>query len=100
MEQITPVRVPYFYDGRKIYEWEQTVSDVSIYIFPPPGIKAKDLNIVIKPNKLIVGLKRNVPPFLDEQLASKIKVDESLWMLEDGELRIVLEKVILIPCVF
>jgi hypothetical protein len=40
---------------------------------------------------LAVGIRGN-PPFLNEQLAGKINTGESLWMIEDGELHLQLQK--------
>ena len=41
MEKIEYKRLPYMYQGRKIYEWEQSLEEVHCYIEPPPGVTAK-----------------------------------------------------------
>ena len=93
--------------GQEIYEWEQTLEDVLIYIHPPKEITAKKLNVQIKPTHLLVGQK-GAPPFLDvcpllvllylvlvlfswfclnfaclwkEELAGVVREDASLWTL-------------------
>tara|TARA_B110000090_G_C13308203_1_gene418525 strand:+ start:361 stop:522 length:162 start_codon:yes stop_codon:yes gene_type:complete len=40
---------------------------------------------------LKVGIKNN-PPFIDEETWGPVKVDESMWMLDDGEININLQK--------
>ena len=63
-----------------IYEWEQTLEEVLIFIYPPEGIRAKDLDILIQKQHLRVGIRGN-PPFLDADLESTVSVDNSLWTL-------------------
>lgn len=49
--------------GRLLYEWEQDLSDVHMYIAPPPQVKAKEIQIQIHPNRLRVGLIGKPPLF-------------------------------------
>jgi len=79
------------HNGRTVYEWEQCVDEVHIYIQPPPEVKKDMLDINIKPKSLSVGIKGS-PPFLNENLFSTIEGDSSFWMIEDGELHIQLQK--------
>lgn len=53
-----------FYPGQKIYEWDQSLDEVNVYIDLPSGVKAKQLACDILPNHLRVGIKGN-PPYLD-----------------------------------
>jgi hypothetical protein len=87
----TTGRRPFQHDGKTIYEWEQSLDDVNIYIKPPPGIKAKMMDIRITETELRVGLKGN-PPFLHERFPSLVKRDTSTWMMDDGEIEIILHK--------
>ena len=50
-----------------------------------------EFEIKIEVQKLTIGVKGN-PPFLQEQLHSKVLTDESYWMIEDDELHILLTK--------
>lgn len=84
-------RLKFEYQGRTIYEWEQSLSEVNIYIEPPAGIQSKMFEVVISHRHLKVGLK-NAPPFLDEDTGGPTKPDESMWTLLDGELNINLQK--------
>lgn len=84
-------RLKFEYDGRTIYEWEQSLQECNIYIKPPDGVTKKIIDIVITYNHLKVGIKGS-PPFIDEDTFNTIKPDESYWMLSDGEININLQK--------
>lgn len=38
-------RLQYSYEGRVIYEWEQSLEEVNIFINPPPNVAAQHLQI-------------------------------------------------------
>jgi len=78
MDKIAVKRLQYNHDGRTIYEWEQTLEDVHVYITPPPGITAKMLACQIGPSSMTLGLKGN-PPFLSEKFEAGVNSNESLW---------------------
>lgn len=84
-------RTAFVHDGRVVYEWEQTLEEVHVYIRPPPGVTAKMIECKIAKARLTVGLKGN-PPFLDERLGGDAVTSDSLWMVEDGELHIQIQK--------
>jgi hypothetical protein len=54
--------------GQLIYEWEQSLDEVNIYIAPPPGITAAMLDIEIKANHVMVGIKGNPERYLNVSL--------------------------------
>jgi hypothetical protein len=85
-------RLKFEYNGRTIYEWEQTLTEVILYIEPPPGVTKKLLDISIQPNHLKVGIKGTPVAYIDEDTAGPVKPDESMWMIDDGELIINLQK--------
>jgi HSP20 family molecular chaperone IbpA len=60
-------RHTFIHNGRLIYEWDQTLTEVNIYISVPSGVRAKDLAVNIQSNHLSVGIKGN-PPYLDVSL--------------------------------
>jgi HSP20 family molecular chaperone IbpA len=64
MDKIELKRLTYEYQGRKIYEWEQSLEEIQVYIDVPPGVKAKMLDIKISATRLAIGLRGN-PPFID-----------------------------------
>jgi len=85
-------RLKFEHGGQTVYEWEQTLEDVSLYITPPPLVKASMLYCTITPSHLTLGLKGAPHPFIDETTAGSVKATESFWTLEDGELHILLQK--------
>jgi len=94
-------RKKFEYQGRTIYEWEQDIENVDIWITPPPGVTAKMIDCNIAPDHLKLGINGN-PPFIDEDFYDTVVVSESFWMIEDGELHINLQKSTLAetwPCV-
>jgi hypothetical protein len=84
-------RIQFEHGGRTIYEWEQSLTEVNIYLEPPPGLTSKQFDIVITHRHLKVGLK-GAPPFIDEDTGGAVIPDDSLWTLIDGELNINLQK--------
>lgn len=84
-------RFKFEYEGRTIYEWEQSLEEVNIYIQPPSGVPRHMFDIKISHRHLQVGLKGS-PPFIDEDTGGPVKPDESIWTLSDGELNINLQK--------
>lgn len=84
-------RHAFAHGGRTVYEWDQTLHEVNVYVATPPGTRARDLDVTIARNRLRFGLKGN-PPFMDLPLARPAKVSESTWTLEDGELHVTLAK--------
>ena len=102
-------RIPFYYGKQKVYEWEQTLEEIIVYIQAPdcvleknraviqkqlkPGQQMPKLDIKITPTHLTVGLK-GLPPYLSEDFSQNVKASESLWSLEDGEIIITLEKAI------
>ena len=61
-------RYKFEYEGRTIYEWEQSIDEVNIYIEPPPGVPTKLIYVDITHGHLRVGLEATppIPPFIDE----------------------------------
>ena len=52
------------HQGRTIYEWDQTLSELNLYVQLPAGVKAKQLYVDISSSHLRIGVKPN-PPYLD-----------------------------------
>ena len=66
------------YDGRLIYEFEQTLSEVVMYI-PTPATKASEIVCRLLPSKVQIGLRGADRLFLDEATYQAIDTDESTW---------------------
>jgi hypothetical protein len=81
------------HEGQTVYEWEQNIEEVNIYIRPPPGVTKAHLDITITHERVTIGIKGEVP-FIDEKTGGAVKVSESFWTLGDGELNITLCKML------
>lgn len=57
-------RKKFHFQGRLIYEWEQGLEDLSMYVTPPQGVTAKMIECKIGNTKLTLGLK-GTKPFID-----------------------------------
>jgi hypothetical protein len=85
-------RYKFEYEGRTIYEWEQSLEEVNIYIEPPAGLPRHMIVIDISHKHLKVGIKGNDQAFLDEDTGGPVKPEESMWTMIDGEININLQK--------
>jgi len=74
-----------------VYEWQQSLEEVRIFVKPPSGVKASALACVLSSSHVKLGLVGN-PPFLDNDLWSTIVQDDSTWSLDGGEIEISLQK--------
>eukprot|EP00884_Botryococcus_braunii_P023417 jgi/Botrbrau1/975/Bobra.114_1s0016.1 len=77
--------------GRSIYEWDQTLGDVNIYIELPPGLRAKDLTVKISSKHLTVGIKGN-DPYLDHDFGGLVKAADCVWTVDGNNLNIQVAK--------
>ncbi|KAJ1453724.1 HSP20-like chaperone [Pelagophyceae sp. CCMP2097] len=84
-------RYQFKHEGRTVYEWEQSLEDVNLYIRSPAGMTKDMVECTITPNHLKLGISGN-PPFLDEATGGPVVRAESYWMLRDGEINIVFQK--------
>lgn len=67
------------------YSWTQTLQEVTVNIPVPQGTKGRLVAVAIKKNSLSAGLKGQ-PPVLKGNLFKAVKVDDSVWSIEDGKL--------------
>jgi hypothetical protein len=102
-------RQPFVYNGNTVYEWEQSLEEIFIYVKAPdcileknreevkknlqPGQQAPKIEVKFTPTHLSFGLK-GLPCYLDEDLMHKVKSSESFWQMDDGEITITLIKAI------
>ncbi|CAM9738135.1 unnamed protein product, partial [Choristocarpus tenellus] len=87
----TEGRIKFEYEGETVFEWEQSLEEVNLYIKPPPGVTPDQIDCKITPRHLCLGIKGN-PPFIDEDTGGPVVVEESYWMMEGGELNVNLQK--------
>ena len=57
-------RHAYVHQGSTVYEWDQTLSDVNIYVQLPNGVSARQLYVDITSTHIKIGIQPN-PPYLD-----------------------------------
>ncbi|KAL7439569.1 hypothetical protein ACHAXH_006285 [Discostella pseudostelligera] len=89
-------RYIFTYDNQKIYEWEQSLEDVTVYIDAPSSgqrhVTASYIVVNISHDRLQVGLKGCDRYFIDELTFDKVKAKESSWYLDEGVITIILIK--------
>jgi hypothetical protein len=100
-------KIPFYYKDQLVYEWEQTLEEIFIYIKAPecileknrdiikknlkPGEKLPKLEVKFTSTHLTVGIS-GCPPYLSEELTNKVKASECLWQLDNEEIMITLFK--------
>ena len=86
-------RYIFSYANQVVYEWEQSLDEVTMYIQAPPNVRASDFNVTIQSKRLAIGLKGNDRRYIDEPTFSIVDTTESSWYLDDdGIITIVLIK--------
>jgi CS domain len=88
-------RIIYEYNRQPIYEWEQGLTDVIIYVYCPPlsvnqqnRYRSSDFICKIQPSSIQLGLRvssnsTNQTYFINELTYEKVDVHESTWTIED-----------------
>jgi len=69
-------RYVFSHQGQKIYEWEQSLEEVNLYITPPQGVLASYFDIDIGVKKLVVALKGSDQKFIEEETFGVVDVGE------------------------
>ena len=63
-DQVAPTeRHKFLHDGRVVYEWNQTLHELNLFVQAPPGVRAKQLAVSITSSHLSIGIVDN-PPYL------------------------------------
>ena len=78
-------------DHRNKLSWTQSNTEVTVTIKVPKGTKAKDLEVVVTPTRLLVKLKWYGRVF-DGPLSRRCKATESWWILDDGRIELCIPK--------
>ncbi|XP_030537406.1 nudC domain-containing protein 2 isoform X1 [Rhodamnia argentea] len=91
-EKLAPEKRHIFsHNGQTVFEWDQTLEEVNMYIKLPPNVHPKQFYCKIQSKHVEVGIKGN-PPYLNHDLTSPVKTDCSFWTLEDDIMHITLQK--------
>ncbi|RVW79060.1 hypothetical protein CK203_048213 [Vitis vinifera] len=81
-EKLAPEkRHSFFHGSQKVFEWDQTLEEVNVYITLPPNVPTKLFYCKIQSKHVEVGIKGN-PPYLNHDLSCPVKTDSSFWTLE------------------
>lgn len=59
------------FSGQKVFEWDQTLEEVNMYISLPPNVHPKQFYCKIQSKHIEVGIKGN-PPYLNVSHINKI----------------------------
>jgi hypothetical protein len=82
-------RYRFEYDGRKVYDFEQSLDDVTIYVDAPPGTDRGDqVACEISATRLRLRLRMQEADgtwYLNEDTYDTVDVAESTWSLEDSD---------------
>ncbi|KAK7207012.1 HSP20-like chaperone [Myxozyma melibiosi] len=65
------------------YKWTQVLEELTVTVPVPPGTRSRDLSIKITRTHLLVSLKTNPTPLIDDDFYKDVKVDDSTWTLDD-----------------
>ena len=82
-------RFIFSYEGNRIYEWEQKLSEVLLYVPAPPPLlsqRAKFRDVIdcnISARRIQLGLRGSGRYFIDEATGGDVIADESTICLED-----------------
>ncbi|CAL9122258.1 unnamed protein product [Musa textilis] len=80
-EKLAPdKRHSFTHGGQKVFEWDQTLDEVNIYVDLPANVPKKLFYCKIQSAHIEVGIKGN-PPYLNHDLACPVKTDSSFWTL-------------------
>lgn len=73
------------FNGQRIYDFEQTLDDMTLFVRPPPHIqRGHQIRCEITATHLKLGLKGHDTWFLNEDTFDTVDVSESTWSLEDN----------------
>ncbi|KAF5959656.1 hypothetical protein HYC85_000865 [Camellia sinensis] len=86
-EKLAPEkRHGFFHGGQKVFEWDQTLEEVNMYVTLPPNVPKKLFYSKIQSKHVEVGIKGN-PPYLNNSsciVKLEVLVNYSSWVLELG----------------
>ncbi|KAG1711559.1 hypothetical protein DVH05_008808 [Phytophthora capsici] len=64
----TSQRRVFKHEGRVVYEWEQSMEEVNVFIKPPPGVTAQQIQCDITANHVTLGLRGVTDKFLNVRI--------------------------------
>lgn len=92
MGELYNKRHKYINNGVVIYEWEQSLDEINIFInLESKTVNKNDLDIDIQSKRIKIGLKGK-KSFMEGELFAVINKESSYWFIEDNILHILLTK--------
>jgi hypothetical protein len=70
-EKFAAVRHAFRHGERTIYEWEQTLQEVSVFVVAPPGVRSSQVDCQFSATRLRLGLKGN-PPYVEVRASARV----------------------------
>lgn len=67
------------------YWWEQTLSDVTLYVRVPRGVGARDVEVAVATTHLRLALRGARAPIIDADLRGAVKAGDAVWGIEATE---------------
>ncbi|KAK5641415.1 hypothetical protein RI129_009962 [Pyrocoelia pectoralis] len=74
------------------YTWSQTIGEVNVIVRLPEDCTAKDVNVSIQSQKILVKHKKSNSTLIEGELCQKIKCNDAIWSLDKRKLDIHLDK--------
>ena len=65
------------------YAWTQTEKDISAWINVPPGTRAKQLDVKIKPTTFTITFKGQTEPFFHGEWTKQLELDDCFWSMDN-----------------
>eukprot|EP00890_Picochlorum_soloecismus_P002046 jgi/Picsp_1/2842/NSC_01068-R1_protein len=92
-EKVRSVRMQWLaIPERKRIRWEQTSTDISVWVKLPLGTRAKEISIAVSSGSKITATLKWYGKILDGEFYGKVKATDMTWCVEDDEVHIAIPK--------
>jgi hypothetical protein len=92
-EKVRSVRMQWLaIPEKKRIRWEQTSTDISVWVKLPLGTRAKEISIAVSSASKITATLKWYGKILDGDLYGKVKAADMTWCIEDDEVHIAIPK--------
>ena len=92
-EKVRSVRMQWLaIPEKKRIRWEQTSTDISVWVKLPLGTRAKEISIAVSSASKITATLKWYGKILDGDLYGKVKAADMTWCVEDDEVHIAIPK--------
>ncbi|KAF8783704.1 hypothetical protein HU200_000133 [Digitaria exilis] len=92
-EKLAPEkRHAFVHNGQKVFEWDQTLEEVNMYIELRKGVQPSSSAVPSRQAMSRLASVATRHTSMSHDLAHPVKTDSSFWTIEDGEMHITLQK--------